>query len=207
MVSDAMKEDIARYLILASHEKRYTGKLETDLFNDITQIKTGKGVIGLVENLRMKEIPFSTFEEDYETYHLTMLMLLYNKNKAFDWNLKEMPYPKRISEFDAARLTIHHIFPEEFLERRGLTEKWDILGNITIISDEANNFLRFKDPNQYLTDLNAKSSELLEKHFVPKDHTLWKIDNYEQFVKRRAILIAKAIQEEFNIKVHFDISP
>ena len=88
-----------------------------------------------------------------------------------------------------------------------MREKWDILGNITIISDEANNFLRFKDPKQYLTDLNAKSPELLEKHFVPKDPTLWKIDNYEQFVKQRAILIAKAIENEFNIKVHFDISP
>lgn len=206
MISDAMKENIARYLILASHEKRYTGKLETDLFNDIAQLKDGKGVTGLLENLRIKEIPLSTFEEEYETYHLTMLLLLYNKNKAFDWDLKEMPYPKRISELEAKRLSIHHIFPQEFLERRGLSEGWDVVGNITIVSDDANNFLKFKDPKQYLVDLYNKNPELLEKHFIPLDQTLWHIDNYELFLKERAKLIAKAIEKEFNIRIHFDVS-
>ena len=80
------------------------------------------------------------------------------------------------------------------------TEKWDNFGNITLISKKANNYFKFKDPSVYLNELKNIEPELLKKHFIPMDSSLWNIDNYDKFLKERISLIADAI-ETFGIKV------
>jgi len=201
MISDEMKNNMIKWFILASQEKRYTGRLETDLLSDIDKINQGKGMKGLIDNLRVRELPLSALDEDYENRHLILLLLLYQKLGTRDWNLEERPNIRKISEIDSSELQVHHIFPKEFLERRGYDEKWDNFGNITIISKKANEAIKYKDPRKYLNGLKNVSSELLEKHFIPMDENLWSVDNYERFLEERIKLIAKAIEEEFGIKV------
>ncbi|RLI73339.1 hypothetical protein DRP04_15910 [Archaeoglobales archaeon] len=201
IISDEMKNEIIKWLILASQEKRYTGKLETDLLSDVEKINQGKGIKGLIEDLRIRELPLSVLDEDYENRHLTLLLLLYHKIGTRDWNLREIPNIRKISEIVPSELHVHHIFPKEFLERRGYEEKWDHFGNITIISREANEAIKFKDPREYLSKLKNTSPELLEKHFIPLDEELWSVDNYERFLEERIKLIAKVIEKEFGIKV------
>jgi hypothetical protein len=201
IVSERTKNDLIKWVILASFEKRYTGRLETDLLTDIKQIENGNGVKGLIENLKMKDLTLSQFECDYDECHLTLLLLLYNKLKTEDWNLKERPNIKKVSELSPKELQVHHIFPREFLERRGVVERFDEFSNITIISKSANNEFKFKDPQQYLAELEHVDPELLEKHFIPIDKKFWKINSYEEFLKERVKLIAQAIQKQLNIKV------
>jgi hypothetical protein len=198
IISDDLKIGIAKWLILASFEKRFTGKLETELLNDVEEISQGNGLKGLYDKLD-KEIAFSKLKEDYENYHLTLLLLLYAKTGALDWNEKEIPKPKKIQEIQ--QLTVHHIFPEEFLERRNIQKSYDYFGNITIISDEANKNLKYKDPAVYLDKLERIDSELLEKHYIPRNKELWNVNRYEEFVQERAKLIASKIESEFNIRV------
>lgn len=201
VISDDMKNDVIRWLILASQEKRYTGRLETDLLSDIEKIKQGKGLEGVIANLGMRELPFSALDEDYENRHLTLLLLLYKRIETTDWDLKGRPNIRKISEIDPDDISVHHIFPKEFLERRGHDEKWDHFGNITIVSKRANNSLKFRDPKDYLNELKDASSQLLEKHFIPLDENLWNVVNYERFLKERIKLIARAIEREFHIKI------
>jgi hypothetical protein len=161
-----------------------------------------KGLEGLYENLsKGEEIKLSDLKKDYENRHLTILLLLYNRTGALDWNTDERPRPKKISELDYNQLTIHHIFAKEYLERRNIQQDHDLLGNITIISDVANKKLKFKDPEEYLSELEKMSPELLEKHCIPRDRKLWDVNRYEDFVSERVKLIASKIEKEFNIKV------
>jgi len=201
MISTEMRSDICRWLILASGEKRYTGRLETDLLSDVQQIKNGNGVNGLQSNLAWREIPLSALQGDYENYHLTILLLLYKRLESRDWNLTETPSPKRISEMSSEQLSIHHIFPEEFLERRGLQQNYDLFGNVTIISYDANRRLKYRNPKDYLKELNYMAPELLTKHCIPPDEGLWDVNRYEDFVKERAKLIAGKVEQEFGIRV------
>lgn len=57
LISENVRKGLIRWLILASVNKRYTGRLETDLFEDISRIVKGEGVSGLLDNLRLKSIP------------------------------------------------------------------------------------------------------------------------------------------------------
>ena len=110
MISEEFKKELSKWLILASQEKRYTGRLESELLGDTKAIQDF-GVKGLIENLRMKEYPFSALEEEYEKRHLTMLLLLYQKLKTKDWDLDKRPRIPEIKEIDPEDLHIHH-FPE-----------------------------------------------------------------------------------------------
>jgi hypothetical protein len=97
--------------------------------------------------------------------------MLAKRTGAMDWNLKNPREIKKVSELAGEDQSIHHIFPKEFLERRSFEEKFDNFGNITIISKQANDSLKFKDPRRYLQELQNVSSELLKKHFVPENKT------------------------------------
>jgi len=201
VISDLLKANLSRWLILASLEKRYTGRLETDLYMDIETINKGEGVKGLIKGLNLREIPASTLESEYENRHLTLLLLLYQRIGAQDWNFEEKPRLRKISELSTKEMHIHHIFPEEFLERRGFEEKQDYLGNITIISERANEKIKFKNPEKYLKELKNVDPELLRRHCIPMDERLWCIDSYEDFLKERIKILAETIEKEFNIKV------
>jgi hypothetical protein len=199
-ISEETEANITKWFLLASAEKRYTGRLETDLLSDIQQIERGKSFSGLMENLRMKEIPLSQLEGDFDNYHLTLLLILYCKLKTKDWNIGDRPNIREVSELDPGDLQIHHVFPEEFLSRRGYMEKWDNFGNIVLISKKANNYFKFKDPLVYLNELKNIEPELLKKHFIPMNSNLWNIDNYDEFLEERLRLIADAT-ETFGVKV------
>lgn len=201
IISEKLKEELSKWLTLASQEKRYTGRLESELLEDTKAIKEDTGINGLMENLRMREYPFSALDEDYENRHLTMLLLLYQKLRTKDWNLDERPRIPEIREINPDDLHVHHIFPKEFLERRGYIEEWDNVANITIISKRANEKIKFRDPKEYLKELCEVDPELLEKHFIPTDEELWDINRFSEFLKERRELIKNAIEKELWIRI------
>ena len=148
IISEEFKEELSKWLILASQEKRYTGKLESELYEDTKTIEEGSGINGLMKNLE-GEYSSSALDENYENRHITMLLLLYQKLRTKDWNLDERPRIPEIMEINPEDLHIHHIFPKEFLERRKYGEEWDNVANITIISRSANERIKFRDPKEF----------------------------------------------------------
>ena len=170
-------------MILASQDKRY-GRLESELYEDTKTIEEGFGIKGLMENLRMREYPSPALDKNYENHHITMLLLLYQKLRTKDWNLDKSPRILEIKEINPNDLHIHHIFPKEFLERRGYGEEWDNVANITIISKSANEKIKFRDPKEYLKELYEVDPKLLKKHFIPTDKELWDIDRFSELLKR-----------------------
>lgn len=200
IISEEFKEELSKWLILASQEKRYTGKLESELYEDTKTIEEGSGINGLMKNLK-GEYSSSALDESYETHHITMLLLLYQKLRTKDWDLDKSPRIPEIKEINPDDLHIHHIFPKEFLERRKFGEEWDNVANITIISRSANEKIKFRDPKEYLKELYEVDPELLKKHFIPTDKELWDIDRFSEFLKERMGLIINAIEKELRIKV------
>ena len=200
IISEGFKEELSKWLILASQEKRY-GRLESELFEDAKTIEEGFGIKGLMKNLRMREYPSPALDENYENHHITMLLLLYQKLRTKDWDLDKSPRIPEIKEINPDDLHIHHIFPKEFLERRGYMEEWDNVANITIISSSANKKIGSRDPKEYLKELYEVDPELLEKHFIPTDKELWDINRFSEFLEERRELIKNAIEKELRIKV------
>lgn len=101
---------------------------------------------------------------------------------------------------------IDHIFPQSKLRqvkeinpdsgRRVMKYRKpvrDQLANLMLLSREDNGPAGKKDilPEEWFAD---KSEEYLDKHLIPKDPDLWKLDNFEDFIEARK----KRINEQFD---------
>ena len=74
--------------------------------------------------------------------------------------------------------------------------KWDEFGNVTLISEKANEYFKFKNPQEYLNELKDVGPELLERHFIPMNSNLWNVDNYDRFLGERMKLVTEALEKE-----------
>jgi len=95
---------------------------------------------------------------------------------------------------------VDHIFPQSKLKeikeinpetgRKVMKYKWrdrDQIANLMLLSAEENrDNKKDKTPEEWLRD---KDDEYFEIHLLPKNKDLWKIENFEKFVKEREKLI------------------
>jgi len=187
---------IRKWILLASFNERYTGKLETDLREDIEDLKEKKSMDALIENLPIKDLSSEMLEGEYEEKHLALLKMLYRINEAPDWDLRiirEGRIPRKVLELSYDESERHHIFPETLLRRNGYEDELiNDVANMTIISKGANNYIRYNAPKEYLSELNNHDPEIIKRHFIPEDPELWELENYVEFLKKRRELILKA---------------
>ena len=106
---------------------------------------------------------------------------------------------------------IDHIFPQSVLAKIKLPNpdtgkinvmkfKWqdrDQIGNLMLLTQKENGGGGKTDilPEVWFAD---KSDEYLEKHLIPKDSELWKLENFEVFVEQRNRLIL----DKFNYLIY-----
>lgn len=106
---------------------------------------------------------------------------------------------------------IDHIFPQSVLSKIKLANpetgkmnvmkyRWqerDQIGNLMLLTAAENGASGKTDilPEQWFAD---KSEEYLNLHLIPKDKELWKLENFEGFIKERN----KLILEKFNYLIY-----
>ncbi len=190
---------IKRWLLLSSFNKRYTGRLESDLGEDIESISKGKGLKDLENQLTVREVTESMFEGTYDSEHLTALLMLLKD--GYDLRTDTLT-PVKIGSLKPKNIHVHHIFPKDLLTKvygdkigeMDIETAYDSVANITIISSEANEKIGSKRPNEYLRRLAEHSPQLLETHCIPLDQELWKADNYELFIAERRKQLFNEVQ-------------
>ena len=200
VIDTEFKKDLITWIVHASFDGRYTGRLESDLFEDnSTLIQSSYEMKALMSNLKTQTISEDDLTGEYDERHLTLLSVLYAYNKARDWNIKSGD-PKLVSNIPDDELTVHHIFPEAILKKKRYDEELrDDVANITLISKKANTTLKDKDPATYLGELRDADPNLLELHFIPMKESLWNPDNYEEFLNQRRQLILAEYRKLFGV--------
>lgn len=199
MFSQDVVKDLAKWLVAASFRERYTGRLESDIYEDINAINEGKGVQGLLDNLGIREVTEEDLMGEYNKSHLTLLSIIYGLRGTKDWYYsKDSLVPSMIRNLSASEIHIHHIFPRDVLRKayRGQRSP-DEFANITLISKKAN--LQIRDSltasKNYLEELYNRDPQLLKQHFIPTDPELWKVERYDDFLEERRKLILGSLNE------------
>ncbi|MHA1333087.1 MAG: GmrSD restriction endonuclease domain-containing protein [Candidatus Odinarchaeia archaeon] len=176
---------VKRWVLLSSFNRRYTGRLESDLQEDIKLIRDELSLKNLEYKLAIKEIAEPMLDGTYDREHITALLILLKNSYDLKKDCEEL-----IRIGDIADIHIHHIFPKDLLRKvygekigdMNIEAAYDLLGNITIISKDANESIGAKRPDEYLKDF---TEEVLKSHCIPLDPELWKPENYEKFVNQR----------------------
>ena len=97
----------------------------------------------------------------------------------------------------------HHIFPSSVLYKEGgystdnhLHKKLvNEIANRTFLTSTSNISLQNTPPDKYFPGIVEKFPGALEKQLIPMDESIWRLERYEDFLKKRRELIADAYNE------------
>lgn len=96
----------------------------------------------------------------------------------------------------------HHIFPQSKLYQNGYDQdnlihrsKVNEIANRAFLTATTNQEISNRLPEDYFPEVEERYPGALSKQFIPIDPLLWKIENYEDFLDGRRLLIAKKYNE------------
>jgi len=200
-ITENESKRMIRWFILASFNGLYSSRTDTRLESDIKILNENVNGFPINEllNSMNEKIKISTINEnDFKNININILRgiagkkylfalyVLLVRNCATDWagNL--------ISEKAIDEIARHHIFPKE--ELREMQDEINInhIGNLTFIDKGKNEEIQDLLPEEYLLDFDL---DVLQKHFIPIDKNLWKVDNYENFLDERIRLMLNCFND------------
>lgn len=193
------------WFILANWDGRYGGSAQTTLNEDIKSIREASSFPEAVSRLVGKlqsQLPLKA--EDFKTpYTQDRSLLLLQYLTVFDQGAKDWLSDVRVG-YDNSTTTLnegfsphwHHFFPrgKRVLRATGLDYSEDeinSLANITVLNQRTNQTMGSKSPAEYIPRFDVSESYLAQQ-FIPIDVRLWKVENYREFLDKRASLIAEA---------------
>jgi hypothetical protein len=200
------KNNFFRWMYLALMWGRYSGSSDTGLDNDLSYVYSRNNPITeLVGEIRQDKGRLQVEETDLrqtgrQSRFYEMLKILTRANGPIDWKTGE---PLNKSD----TLQSHHIFPTTQLygqatDENGQTydssitdhrQRANEIANRAIITPRSNQKIGNKLPSEYLPEVAELHPDALGGQFIPEETSLWKIENYEEFLAVRRDLVANEL--------------
>lgn len=201
--SASNRDQLLYWMYAALLTRRYTGSINSTLRMDLNSLKEPRPIDALLTTLKEEEgepevTPSNLDMRSVRHPIYNMMVTVIRSRGGQDWkngiDLSE-PFGKQYSTEK------HHIFPRSRLSEAG----YDTGNNHRhkkVVNEIANrvpltksgNIGIFNDyPREYLPKVEKKFPGTLEAFLIPRDPNLWKLENYEEFLKVRRELIAEAI--------------
>lgn len=175
---------------------RYSGSTESVLSQDLEVIKDINGAVDrLIQLLRQNRGDLEIKPNDFwgwstgaRFYPLLYMMTRVCRSKDFETGIELSS--NTLGKGTA--LQVHHIFPKAVLYKYGYS-KSDVnaVANFTFLTQETNNLISDRKPEDYFEEFEAKNPGVLESHWIPMDRNLWKVENYLAFLEERRRLLAR----------------
>jgi len=199
--TDAELRRATHWLYAASTWARYSGQTTQRLDHDLSIVKRSQSpwqelVEAIIDQRGRIEITPADLEGRSTQHPLyRMTYVLAKARGAIDWC---NGHPLDVRQKGQYAVHSHHIFPSSRLYGEG---GYDIanhlhkkivneIANRAFLTGDTNWSLSADRPTEYMPEIQGKYPGALEKQFIPTSPELWNIENYEEFLKQRRILIA-----------------
>lgn len=186
---------------------RYISQLPQKLDRDLDIIANESNpfdkLLGIIESERRLDISPDEFIGVGVLHPLWPLMNWYFKSRnalclTTGLSLRKNMGKKYTLEWD-------HIFPFSILKKNGYDfenkHKYSLAQEITnraILTKIANRTKSNKEAKFYLEEVQKSFPNALELQSIPSDKRLWELDQYEQFLQSRRVLLANQLNEFLN---------
>lgn len=199
-LTDEEKRAFLRWLYAALMWRRYGGSADTTIESDLSLLESERPTVKLMEEIRSERgrIELEGKDLDKRTkrskHFYNMVRIIVRAEDPVDWATGQ---PLQ-GQYD---LESHHIFPKSRLykiydgrnsEHRKLVNE---VANRAFITPRSNKELGDAPPEDYLPEIMDRNPSALRSQFIPENRELWRIQHYEEFLKRRRKLLAEAINE------------
>ena len=100
---------------------------------------------------------------------------------------------------------MNHIFPKAQLYKRNYARpEVNALGNFCFMTKTTNLSISDRLPEHYFPEIEAAHPGALASQWIPMDESLWKIDNFREFLEARKHLLADEVNRRMSELLHGD---
>ena len=180
--------------------QRYSAQVNSNLESDINILKVNnKPWNKLLNNIkeqrgRINIEPSDFIEKNRRSSIFRPFYNLIKKNKAVDW-FNGLEIGKQTDSPFKVPYSSH--LPKNILKKNFKDEKINDLCNFAFITAPTNLKISDSPPKEYLPSILNKYPDALKDQFIPENKDLWEIDSYEIFLKERAVILAKELNDYF----------
>jgi len=99
------------------------------------------------------------------------------------------------------RKEYHHVFPKAYLKKKGYElSQINSIMNFCFLPADSNKIIRMKEPSDYFYNIipDKKFDEILQTNLLPLNSTIYKENNYNMFLEKRAELVILEIKKLLN---------
>ena len=181
---------------------RYSGSSIHALQQDLNVLVEGKSwreqIDDLVANLQNQYGEMKLWHEIFwasttRTRAYPLLYLLTRVHGARDFGQGVPLSPDRMKH----SLHKHHLFPQAYLRKHNIDRTRDIhnVANMTFLLDSSNLSISDRPPKDYFHEVEDKFPGVLRSHWIPEKPKLWEVENYQDFLRARRMLLCDAANE------------
>lgn len=190
-----------KWLLLTSVHAYFSGSVHSTLDKIIRKLRK-KNEAGMSDlwDITRKSLPrvsADLFDTKRKSGAVMSLYVSYLRNSnAKDWK-QGSRLTGDVVGYNAG-LQIHHFFPESLLRKKGFSaDEINTFANYTIIRKDTNLEISNEEPFKYIPRLNIHVKDL-KSQCIPEDRDLWRVKNYQEYLKERRKLLTNRINEYLN---------
>ncbi len=205
---------VRRLLAISLMTGRHSGGFETQFEQDIKRIQSAGDMAKFIATLEEQELSDvfwnSTLVDEFDkptTNNPFWHMFIAAQNKL----LKQSFLSKNNIARDLATDDIHHIFPKNYLVKHGYDKsKYNRIANFVHLRNDINISVSDLAPREYLGDIlsggNNHHSDIVneaeminnfEDNAIPKILLQAEVDDYDEFLRQRQVLMAEMVREYY----------
>ncbi len=199
---------VQRWLVMSVLTGRYSGSSETAFDADIRNIheRSIEEYLNAIEEAEMSDTFWDTGlpqQLDNSTKSGPYYVFLASQVKASDKGFLSQKLTVQNLLFLKGISHVHHVFPKSYLKQHGLPQRqYNQLANYVVVEDSINLCIGDTPPNEYLsnplkyggiTDSQLKAN--LKAHCIPQNMDSFDINNYDEFLTKRRILMSHRIRD------------
>lgn len=209
-LNEIERDKLLFWFVQAAMWGRFSGSTESFIDQDLAALEGPEaGLDRLLEQLRLWNGGLRAEPGHFTGWSLgarfyPVLYLLTRMGEARDWGTG---LPLKASLLGKmSRLEVHHIFPKAQLYKRKFKRSAvNALSNFCFLTKDTNLDIRDRLPQEYFPKVEQAHPGALASQWVPTDPELWKIDNFDNFLEARKILLAAELNRQMEDLLHGDV--
>jgi hypothetical protein len=209
-INEKERDKLLFWFVQAGMWGRFSGSTESFIDQDLAALEGADGGLDrLLEQLRLWHGGLQVEPGHFTGWSLgarfyPVLYLLTRMGQARDWGTGGLPLKANLLG-KMNRLEVHHIFPKaQLYKEKYRRPEVNALANFCFLTKETNLHISDRLPEEYFEEVENDYPGALASQWIPMDKTLWKIEQFRDFLEERKKLLAKELTHRMEELLHGD---
>jgi hypothetical protein len=209
-MNEKERDKLLFWFVQAGMWGRFSGSTESFIDQDLAALEDQDGGLDkMLEQLRLWHGGLRVEPGHFTGWSLgarfyPVLYLLTRVGEAKDWGTGLPLKSGLLGKMN--KLEVHHIFPKaQLYQRKFKRPEVNALANFCFQTKETNLEISDRLPEEYFPEFEKRHPGGLASQWIPMDPTLWKIENFREFLEARKVLLAAEVNKCMEELLHGDI--